>query len=110
MQKIPGIGDIPILGYLFRSKAAQKEQTELVVMITPTILRRGSTGVSPKLPDLMEPFLPPAKKTLPSPAPWNPGASPQAVAAAACARAAAVQPRRASASQPASVQAPPQIR
>ena len=36
MQKIPGIGDIPILGLLFRSKAAQKNQTELVVMITPT--------------------------------------------------------------------------
>ena len=26
LQKIPGIGDIPILGYLFRSKAAQKNQ------------------------------------------------------------------------------------
>jgi pilus assembly protein CpaC len=39
MQKIPGIGDIPILGYLFRSKVANKEQTELVVMITPEILR-----------------------------------------------------------------------
>jgi pilus assembly protein CpaC len=74
MSKIPGIGDIPILGYLFRSKAAQKNQTELVVMITPTILRRGSTGVSPKLPDLIEPYMPPATKTLPSPAPWNPGA------------------------------------
>ena len=74
MSKIPGIGDIPILGYLFRSKAAQKNQTELVVMITPQILRRGSTGVSPKLPDLVEPYMPPATKTLPSPAPWNPGA------------------------------------
>ena len=79
MSKIPGIGDIPILGYLFRSKAAQKNQTELVVMITPQILRRGSTGVSPKLPDLVEPFMPPATKTLPSPAPWNPGAPSQAV-------------------------------
>jgi pilus assembly protein CpaC len=78
MSKIPGIGDIPILGYLFRSKAAQKNQTELVVMITPQILRRGSTGVSPKLPDLMEPYMPPATKTLPSPAPWNPGAPSQA--------------------------------
>ena len=46
MSKIPGIGDIPILGLLFRSKAARKDQTELVVMITPTILRRNSTGVS----------------------------------------------------------------
>ena len=78
MSKIPGIGDIPILGYLFRSKAAQKNQTELVVMITPQILRRGSTGVSPKLPDLVEPYMPPATKTLPSPAPWNPGAPSQA--------------------------------
>ena len=81
MSKIPGIGDIPILGYLFRSKAAQKNQTELVVMITPTILKRGSTGVSPKLPEIIEPYMPPATKTLPSPAPWNPGA-PSAQAAA----------------------------
>src|SRR5262249_39448997 len=28
MQKIPGIGDIPILGLLFKSKAAQKDRTE----------------------------------------------------------------------------------
>ena len=40
LQKIPGIGDIPILGLLFKSKAAQKDQTELVVMITPEILLR----------------------------------------------------------------------
>ena len=80
MQKIPGIGDIPILGLLFKSKAAQKNQTELVVMITPQILRRGSTGVSPKLPNLIEPFMPPASKTVPAPAPWNPGAPAQAAA------------------------------
>ena len=46
MQKIPGIGDIPILGLLFQSKAAQKQQTELVVMITPEILPNNSTGVT----------------------------------------------------------------
>ena len=80
MSKIPGIGDIPILGHLFRSKAAQKNQTELVVMITPTILRRGTTGVSPKLPDIVEPYMPPAARTMPSPAPWNPGAPSQAAA------------------------------
>ena len=57
MSKIPGIGDIPILGLLFRSKAARKDQTELVVMITPTILRRNSTGVSSTVPDMAEPFM-----------------------------------------------------
>jgi pilus assembly protein CpaC len=59
MTKIPGIGDIPILGYLFRSKAAQKNRTELVVMITPVLLGEGSTGVTNQLPRLKEPFLSP---------------------------------------------------
>jgi pilus assembly protein CpaC len=59
LQKIPGIGDIPILGNLFRSKAAQKDQTELVVMITPEILRQSSPGVTPSLPRTPERFLDP---------------------------------------------------
>jgi pilus assembly protein CpaC len=59
LQKIPGIGDIPILGNLFKSKAAQKNQTELVVMITPQILPRNSTGVTARLPRTPEPFLQP---------------------------------------------------
>ena len=69
LSKVPGIGDIPILGYLFRSRAYQKNSTELVVMITPQILRRDSTGVTPKLPDAVEPFLGPERKTIPSPSP-----------------------------------------
>ena len=71
MQKIPGIGDIPILGQLFRSKAAQKNQTELVVMITPQILRANSPGVTNQLPRLPEPFLPalPVNKTVEPPPP-----------------------------------------
>jgi flagellar biosynthesis GTPase FlhF len=59
MQKIPGIGDIPILGYLFRSKVAQKEQTELVVMITPEILATDSYGVTNQLPRTPDTFMPP---------------------------------------------------
>ncbi|HXD20813.1 MAG TPA: type II and III secretion system protein family protein [Vicinamibacterales bacterium] len=59
LQKIPGIGDIPILGQLFRSKAAQKDRTELVVMITPEILRTESPGVTDALPRMNEPYLSP---------------------------------------------------
>jgi pilus assembly protein CpaC len=69
MSKVPGIGDIPILGYLFRSRAYQKNTTELVVMITPQILRRDSTGVTSKIPDLVEPYLGPERNTIPSPSP-----------------------------------------
>jgi pilus assembly protein CpaC len=59
MQKIPGIGDIPILGYLFRSKVANKEQTELVVMITPEILPTDSPGVTDRLPRTPDTFMAP---------------------------------------------------
>jgi hypothetical protein len=71
MQKVAGLGDIPILGYLFKSKAAQKDQTELVVMITPEILAPNSPGVTPNLPRLTEPYLglPPANKVFPQPPP-----------------------------------------
>ena len=71
LQKIPGIGDIPILGLLFKSKAAQKNQTELVVMITPQILPRMSPGVTPNLPRQPEPYMPPmpTKRTLEPPPP-----------------------------------------
>jgi len=69
MSKIPGIGDIPILGLLFRSRAYQKNATELVVMITPQILRRDSVGVTPDLPKPIVPFIGPEKDRRPIPPP-----------------------------------------
>ena len=80
LSKVPGIGDIPILGLLFRSKAAQKNQTELVVMITPTILANNSTGVTSNLPRTTEPYLPslPDQRTIPAPPPAFGGGRPGA--------------------------------
>lgn len=71
MQKIPGIGDIPILGQLFKSRVSQKDKTELVVMITPEILPRNSPGVTTELPKTPEQYMPPMpdKKTFPVPPP-----------------------------------------
>jgi pilus assembly protein CpaC len=90
LQKIPGLGDIPILGYLFRSKAAEKNQTELVVMITPEILPNNSRGVTPNLPRIPERFIDPLpeRRTQPMPPPAfppqaaAPSAAPATVAAA----------------------------
>jgi len=50
VSKIPLLGDIPILGALFRSTRYQKEETELVVMVTPTIVRPFEKGKMPELP------------------------------------------------------------
>ena len=71
VRKVPGLGDIPVLGTLFKSRAYQKDQTELVVMVTPIIVRRDSTGVSQGLPSLVEPFLGPPNKTVPQPDPYT---------------------------------------
>ena len=76
MQKIPGIGDIPILGYLFRSKVASKEQTELVVMITPEILQSDSVGVTNTLPRTPDTFMPPVTEKQAKP-PLPPAFGPQ---------------------------------
>lgn len=39
VDKLPGLGDIPILGQLFRSQQFIKGQTELVIMVTPRLVR-----------------------------------------------------------------------
>lgn len=62
LQKMPGIGDIPVLGLLFRSQSAQKDRTELVVMITPEILPNNSPGLTPNLPRTPDTFLPPLEQ------------------------------------------------
>jgi len=38
LSKIPGIGDIPVLGELFKSRNVNKTNTELIVLVTPTIV------------------------------------------------------------------------
>jgi type II secretory pathway component GspD/PulD (secretin) len=39
-NQIPWLGDIPILGYLFKSRTKTVTKTELVVLIQPTIISR----------------------------------------------------------------------
>jgi pilus assembly protein CpaC len=54
MSKMPGIGDLPILGQLFRSKSQTLSRTELVVLVTPHIVDPVNTGkqmtATPKSP------------------------------------------------------------
>ncbi len=39
IEKIPLLGDLPVLGHLFTSKAKQRAKTNLMIFIRPTILR-----------------------------------------------------------------------
>lgn len=48
LTKIPLLGDIPILGALFRSKDMRQERSELLVLVTPQLVEPGETP--PPLP------------------------------------------------------------
>ncbi|GGX82962.1 pilus assembly protein CpaC [Litchfieldella qijiaojingensis] len=43
VSKFPGLGDLPVLGVLFRSQEFIKEQTELVIFVTPRLARSFDT-------------------------------------------------------------------
>jgi pilus assembly protein CpaC len=52
-SKVPGIGDIPVLGLLFRSKSINKTNSELVVIVTPTIVDPAAgQATSPEVPQM----------------------------------------------------------
>lgn len=42
LRKLPGLGDIPVLGNLFRSKEFQKNESELVIIVTPYLVKPAS--------------------------------------------------------------------
>ncbi|MGB6546469.1 MAG: type II and III secretion system protein family protein, partial [Candidatus Acidiferrales bacterium] len=60
LSKIPGIGDIPILGDLFKSKSLQKSDDELLIVVTPRIMHPLADTTVPPGPVFPQPFLPPA--------------------------------------------------
>ncbi|EFH7123587.1 type II secretion system protein GspD [Escherichia coli] len=87
VAKIPLLGDIPLIGHLFKSTADKKEKRNLMVFIRPTILRDGmaADGVSQRkynymraeqiyrdeegislMPETTQPILPAQNMSLPA--------------------------------------------
>jgi len=92
MNKFPWLGDLPILGQLFRSEAFQRNESELVILVTPYIVRPVSEQMAMPTDGLMAPTdsdmilhnmmsgaskNPPARS--PSTPPVNPAAGPAAM-------------------------------
>lgn len=67
-QKIPWIGDVPVLGQLFRSHSLNRSKDELLVVVTPVIVKPGVGQPHP--PNFPEPFL----DSVPGAQPKAPGA------------------------------------
>ena len=87
VNNVPWLGDIPILGALFRSSRFQKNESELVIIVTPYIVRASSARLKSTdrlappsdaervlLKSLARPGGKPVVKALPGPAlPGNAG-------------------------------------
>ena len=58
-SKVPFIGDVPILGKFFQSKTKNRTNTELMVIVTPQIVRPIPAGQQISLPNFPVPFLAP---------------------------------------------------
>ena len=50
VSKVPGLGDLPILGQLFRSEQFQRNETELVIIVTPYLVKPAETATALALP------------------------------------------------------------
>jgi type IV pilus secretin PilQ/predicted competence protein len=62
IRKIPLLGDVPIFGWLFKQRGTQEARRELVVFITPSVLRTDvRPGPPPPAPLPPRPSQPPAK-------------------------------------------------
>lgn len=60
-QAIPILSRLPIIGYLFRSKSERAEQTELMVLITPRLVRALDPDEVPLLPTRPGDFIDPSE-------------------------------------------------
>jgi pilus assembly protein CpaC len=54
VQKIPVLGDIPILGALFRSTRFQNNETELLFLVTVKLVKPDAPGIGPDATRLMD--------------------------------------------------------
>ena len=67
-SKIPGIGDIPVLGKLFQSRNRSKSNDELLVVVTPRLVKPLSAEQVPAGPTFPKAFLKPTAPAAAAPA------------------------------------------
>ena len=60
ISKVPGLGNLPILGKIFSSRSTQKSTDELLVVVTPHFVKPLSPEEKAKMPVMPSTFLPAA--------------------------------------------------
>lgn len=65
LSRIPGLGDIPFFGRLFRSRTTSKSNSELLVLVTPEFVRPIPAGKTSPTLSFPEPWLDKARPAMP---------------------------------------------
>ncbi|MCX7723156.1 MAG: hypothetical protein N2379_08900 [Verrucomicrobiae bacterium] len=68
--KVPVLGDIPVLGYAFRSKSRDRSKMNLLIFLTPTIIR--DEDFQPTTTEFLKTPLPPSDSLEGDWSPWDP--------------------------------------
>ena len=63
LARIPGLGNLPLLGALFRSRSQSKSKTELLILVTPEITHPLLPGQPQPLPVMPREFMAPVAPT-----------------------------------------------
>jgi type IV pilus assembly protein PilQ len=73
--KVPSLGDVPVLGWLFRNRQQERRRSELLIFITPRVIApAGAEAPTPAGPMTAPAPVPvPEPATMPVPAPAAPG-------------------------------------
>jgi general secretion pathway protein D len=71
LAKIPGIGDIPIIGGFFRVRHRSMSTTNLYIIVTPHVVSYGEPGTGPQSPPAQGAPIPHSQAT-PAPPPQHP--------------------------------------
>jgi pilus assembly protein CpaC len=61
LEKVPGLGNLPVIGALFRSKSVTKSRDELLVLITPRIVKPYNGDAVPAGPTMVKPLMGPTR-------------------------------------------------
>jgi len=61
LEKVPGLGDLPVIGKLFHSKSVTKSRDELLVLITPRVVKPYNPDSVPAGPVFPKPLIGPTR-------------------------------------------------
>ena len=72
LSKVPGLANVPLFGKLFQSRSVNKNNSELLVVVTPELVQPMAAGTAAPSVEMSKPFMKDAPTSLPATNPADP--------------------------------------